>query len=77
VRAILVNIFGGIVKCDVIAQGVVDAVAEMGLKVPLVVRLQGTRVDIGQEILKKSGLDIIPAETMREAAEAVVAASRR
>jgi succinyl-CoA synthetase beta subunit len=77
VRAVLVNIFGGIVKCDVIASGVVEAVSEMGLKVPLVVRLQGTNVDRGQEIIKSSKLDIIPAETMKQAAEAVVAAARR
>jgi succinyl-CoA synthetase beta subunit len=77
VKAVLVNIFGGIVKCDVIAQGVVDAVSEMGLHLPLVVRLQGTNVGRGREILQASKLNIIPAETMKEAAEAVVAAVRR
>jgi succinyl-CoA synthetase beta subunit len=77
VKAVLVNIFGGIVKCDVIAQGVVDAVSEMGMKVPLVVRLQGTNVDKGREILKASKLNIIPADTMKQAAEAAVAAVRR
>lgn len=72
VKAILVNIFGGIMKCDIIAQGVVDAVKETGLKIPLVVRLQGTNVEMGRKILEKSGLKIIPAETMSDAAEKVV-----
>lgn len=73
VKAILVNIFGGIMKCDVIAQGVVDAVKETGLKIPLVVRLQGTNVEMGYKIMKDSGLKIVPAETMSDAAEKVVA----
>jgi len=76
VKAILVNIFGGIMMCDVIADGVVAAARDVELKVPLVVRLQGTNVDKGKEILAKSGLTIIPAETMAEAAEKVVKASR-
>ncbi len=75
-KAILVNIFGGIMKCDVIAEGVVAAARDVGLNVPLVVRLQGTNRDAGREILAKSGLRITPVETMREAAEAVVRASR-
>ncbi|HOU52858.1 MAG TPA: ADP-forming succinate--CoA ligase subunit beta [Myxococcota bacterium] len=75
-KAILVNIFGGIMKCDIIAEGVVAAAREVGLDVPLVVRLQGTNRDLGREILRQSGLAIIPVETMREAAEAVVRASR-
>ncbi|NOZ02018.1 MAG: ADP-forming succinate--CoA ligase subunit beta [Deltaproteobacteria bacterium] len=75
VKAILVNIFGGIMKCDVIADGVVAAAKEVDLNVPLVVRLQGTNVEKGKEILSKSGLAIIPAETMAEAAEKVVKAS--
>ena len=74
VQAILVNIFGGIMKCDVIADGVVAAAKEMGLEIPLVVRLQGTNVELGKEILEKSGLKIIPADTMTEAAEKIVAA---
>jgi len=74
VDAVLVNIFGGIVKCDVIAEGVVSAVKQVGIKVPLVVRLQGTNDKRGREILAESGLDIVAAETMREAAERVVAA---
>jgi succinyl-CoA synthetase beta subunit len=76
VRAILVNIFGGIVRCDLIAEGVVAAAAELGVKVPLVVRLQGTRAEEGRAILAGSSLDITPAETLREAAERVVAAAR-
>jgi len=75
-KAILVNIFGGIMKCDVIADGVVAAAKEVSLDVPLVVRLQGTNVALGREILEKSGLPIITAETMKEAAEKVVKASR-
>jgi len=75
-KAILVNIFGGIMKCDVIAEGVVAAARDVGLAVPLVMRLQGTNRDAGREILAKSGLRITAVETMREAAEAVVRASR-
>jgi succinyl-CoA synthetase beta subunit len=76
VRAILVNIFGGIVRCDLIAEGVVAAAGELGVKVPLVVRLQGTNAEQGRGILEQSGLDITPAETLREAAEKAVAAAR-
>jgi len=76
VKAILVNIFGGIVRCDLIAEGVVAAARELGVAVPLVVRLQGTNAPQGREILAASGLDITPAETLREAAEKVVAATR-
>jgi succinyl-CoA synthetase beta subunit len=74
VRAILVNIFGGIVRCDLIAEGVVAAAAELGLGVPLVVRLQGTNAEEGRRILADSGLDITPAETLRDAGEKAVAA---
>jgi len=76
VRAILVNIFGGIVRCDLIAEGVVAAARELGVEVPLVVRLQGTRSEEGRRLLAESGLDITPAETLREAAEKVVAAAQ-
>ncbi len=72
VRAVLVNIFGGIMRCDVLAQGIVEAVKEIGINVPLVVRLEGTNVEIGRKILEDSGLRIIPAQTMAEAAEKVV-----
>ena len=74
-KAILVNIFGGIMKCDVIAQGVVTAAREVKLKVPLVVRLEGTNVDLGKKILAASGLPIISANNMGDAAEKVVAAA--
>jgi succinyl-CoA synthetase beta subunit len=75
VRAILVNIFGGIVRCDLIAEGVVAAAGELGVTVPLVVRLQGTNAAEGREILAKSGLNITPAETLGEAGEKIVAAA--
>jgi len=74
VKAILVNIFGGIVRCDLIAEGVVAAASDLGLEVPLVVRLQGNNAAEGRAILASSGLDITPAETLREAGEAAVAA---
>ena len=74
VEGVLVNIFGGIMRCDVIAQGVVEAAREMRVTVPLVVRLQGTNVELGKKILSGSGLSIIPAETMAEAAEKIVKA---
>ena len=75
-KAVLVNIFGGIMKCDVIAEGVVAAAREVQLEVPLVVRLEGTNVEQGKEILRKSGLPIIPADNLRQAAEKAVAAAR-
>ncbi len=74
VKGVLINIFGGIMRCDVLAQGVVDAARELSLKVPLVVRMQGTNVDQGRKILADSGLTIISAETMAEAAEKIVKA---
>jgi succinyl-CoA synthetase beta subunit len=75
VKAILVNIFGGIVRCDLIAEGVVAAAGELGIGVPLVVRLQGTNAEEGRKILAESGLDITPAETLGEAGQKVVAAA--
>lgn len=72
VKAALVNIFGGIVRCDMVANGIVKAAKELGLKVPMVVRLEGTNAELGKKILKESGLSFYPAETMREAAEKVV-----
>jgi succinyl-CoA synthetase beta subunit len=77
VKAILVNIFGGIVRCDLVAEGVVAAARELGVHVPLVVRLQGTNAVEGRALLAGSGLDITPAETFREAAERAVAAARQ
>jgi succinyl-CoA synthetase beta subunit len=74
VRGLLINIFGGIMRCDVLAQGVVEAARELSVSVPLVVRMQGTNVEIGKKILADSGLAVIPAETMAEAAEKIVAA---
>ena len=76
-KAILVNIFGGIMKCDVIAQGVVTAAREVKLTVPLVVRLEGTNVELGKKILAESGLPIISAANMADAAEKVVAAAAK
>jgi succinyl-CoA synthetase beta subunit len=75
VNCILVNIFGGIMQCDIIAEGVIAAVAETGLNVPLVVRLAGTNADLGKELLAKSGLAIIPADTLADAAQKAVAAA--
>jgi succinyl-CoA synthetase beta subunit len=75
-KAILVNIFGGIMKCDVIAEGVVAAARQVSLKAPLVVRLEGTNVDLGKKILAGSGLPIISAANMADAAQKVVAAAR-
>lgn len=72
VEGIFVNIFGGIMKCDVIAEGVVEAVKNVGLKIPLVVRLEGTNVDKGKEILNNSEFDIIPATTMAEGAQKII-----
>lgn len=74
VKGILVNIFGGIMKCDIIAEGVIAATKQLGLKVPLVVRLQGTNVELGQKILRESGLNITPADDLTSAAKAVVGA---
>ncbi|TCP62227.1 succinyl-CoA synthetase (ADP-forming) beta subunit [Rhodovulum bhavnagarense] len=74
VKGILVNIFGGIMRCDVIAEGVVAAVKEVGLQVPLVVRLEGTNVEKGKDIINNSGLDVIAADNLSDAAEKIVKA---
>ena len=74
VKGILVNIFGGIMKCDIIAEGVVAAVKEVGLKVPLVVRLEGTNVDAGKKIIRESGLNVLPADDLDDAAQKIVKA---
>ncbi len=76
VKGILVNIFGGIMRCDIIAEGVVAAVKEIGLTVPLVVRLEGTNVELGKSILTQSGLNVIPANDLADGAEKIVAAVR-
>jgi succinyl-CoA synthetase beta subunit len=74
VKGILVNIFGGIMRCDVIAEGVVAAVKEVGLKVPLVVRLEGTNVELGKKIIKESGLNVVSADDLDDAAQKIVKA---
>jgi succinyl-CoA synthetase beta subunit len=76
VRAVLVNIFGGIMRCDIVASGVVAAARSLGVKVPVVVRLEGTNVELGQQILRESGLNFTVASGMKDAAEKVVALSR-
>lgn len=75
VKAVLVNIFGGIVRCDMIAEGIIGAVKEVGVEVPVVVRLEGTNAELGREVLANSGLDIIAAESLTDAAQKVVAAA--
>jgi succinyl-CoA synthetase beta subunit len=77
VKGILVNIFGGIMKCDVIAEGVIAAVREVGLQVPLVVRLEGTNVDLGKAIINESGLNVISADDLDDAAQKIVAAVKK
>ncbi|MGH6881634.1 MAG: succinate--CoA ligase subunit beta, partial [Hypericibacter sp.] len=74
VKGILVNIFGGIMRCDVIAEGVVAAARELALKVPLVVRLEGTNVELGKKILAESGLKVLSADNLADAAEKIVRA---
>jgi succinyl-CoA synthetase beta subunit len=76
VKGILVNIFGGIMRCDVIAAGVVEAVKEVGLRVPLVVRLEGTNVELGKEIIAKSNLNVVSADDLDDAAQKIVKAVR-
>jgi succinyl-CoA synthetase beta subunit len=77
VRAILVNIFGGIVRCDLIAEGIIQAVKEIGVKVPVVVRLEGTNVERGRALLDESGLSLIATNDFTEAAEKAIAASKQ
>jgi succinyl-CoA synthetase beta subunit len=76
VKGILINIFGGIMRCDIIAEGVIAAVKDVGLKVPLVVRLEGTNVELGRDIVRNSGLNVIAADDLSDAAEKVVKAVR-
>jgi succinyl-CoA synthetase beta subunit len=75
-KAILVNIFGGIMRCDVVAEGLVQAAKVVKLSIPLVVRLEGTNVEKGREILEKAGLDMVTATTMNDAAQKAVAAAQ-
>ena len=77
VKGILVNIFGGIMKCDVIARGVLAAVKAVGLSVPLVVRLEGTNVDLGKQIISESGLNVLAADDLDDAAQKIVAAVQK
>ena len=77
VRAVLINIFGGIMRCDIVASGVVSAARSLGFKVPVVVRLEGTNVELGQKILSESGLNFTVAKGMKDAAEKVVALAKR
>ncbi|MDQ8038103.1 MAG: succinate--CoA ligase subunit beta, partial [Pedobacter sp.] len=72
VKAVLVNIFGGIVRCDMIAEGIIGAVKDVGVKVPVVVRLEGNNADLGAQKLKESGLNIISAASLNEAGDLVV-----
>jgi succinyl-CoA synthetase beta subunit len=76
VKGILVNIFGGIMRCDVVAEGIIAAVKQVGLKVPLVVRLEGTNVELGKRIIAESGLDVISADDLDDAAQKIVSAIR-
>jgi succinyl-CoA synthetase beta subunit len=76
VKGILVNIFGGIMRCDIIAEGIIEAVKVVGLEVPLVVRLEGTNVDLGKKIIAESGLNVIAADNLSDAAEKIVKAVR-
>ena len=75
VKAVLINIFGGIVRCDLIAEGVIGAVNEVGVEVPVVVRLEGNNAELGREVLAESGLNIIAATSLTDAAQQVVAAA--
>src|SRR5678816_3434923 len=75
VKAIFVNIFGGIVRCDMIAEGIIAAVKEVDVKVPVIVRLEGTNVDAGKDLLKRSGLAITPADDINDGAKKAVAAA--
>ena len=75
VKVVLVNIFGGIVRCNLIAEGIIEAVKEVGVSVPVVVRLEGTNADQGRQLLKDSGLDIIAADDLTLAAKAAVKAA--
>jgi succinyl-CoA synthetase beta subunit len=75
VKAVLINIFGGILRCDILAQGVIAAVKDLGVRVPIVIRMEGTNVELGKQMLKDSGLNFATADDMNEAAKKVVAAT--
>ena len=75
-KAVLINIFGGILRCDVLAQGVIAAVQELGVRVPIVIRMEGTNVEEGKRLLRESGLNFTTADSMGEAADKVVSLAR-
>ena len=75
-KGIFVNIFGGIMRCDIIAEGVIAAVEEVGLSVPLVVRLEGTNVELGKRMLDESGLDLVSATDMKDGAQKILELTR-
>jgi succinyl-CoA synthetase beta subunit len=77
VKGVLVNIFGGIMRCDIVAEGILAAVKEVGLTLPLVVRLEGTNVELGKKIIANSGLNVINADDLDDAAQKVVAAVKK
>jgi succinyl-CoA synthetase beta subunit len=77
VKGVLVNIFGGIMRCDIVAEGILAAVKETGLDLPLVVRLEGTNVELGKKIIAESGLNVINADDLDDAAQKVVAAVKQ
>ncbi len=72
VKAVLINIFGGILRCDILAQGLIAAVTDLGVRVPIVIRMEGTNVELGKKMLKESGLNFTTADTMSDAASTVV-----
>jgi succinyl-CoA synthetase beta subunit len=76
VKAVFINIFGGILRCDILSEGVIAAVKELSVTVPIVIRMEGTNVDRGKQMLKESGLNFTTADTMAEGASTVVALSR-
>jgi succinyl-CoA synthetase beta subunit len=76
VKGVFVNIFGGIMRCDTIATGIVEAIKEVGLEVPLVVRLEGTNVELGKEIIEKSGLDVVNADSLLDGAKKILELTR-
>ncbi|MEK7298675.1 MAG: succinate--CoA ligase subunit beta, partial [Candidatus Margulisiibacteriota bacterium] len=77
VKAVLINIFGGIVRCDRVANGIIQAVAELDLRVPVVVRLEGTNAELARKLLDESDVDVIAASSLADAAEKVVSAAQR
>jgi succinyl-CoA synthetase beta subunit len=76
VKAVLINIFGGILRCDTLATGVVAAARDLGIKVPIVIRMEGTNVDLGRQVLRESGFNFTVADGMKDAAEKVVALAK-